>query len=787
MQGSKRGNRYFDRPAKRPHISDDGIKDGKDEDRSDDYHSDDYRPNAPPPTRENDWRVRDNPSFTNSRGHAGLRQNDRPPQYGASSRRNPSPPRGAHLRRANETHERDSGRHNHSNSADYKVDRTGGQGADVNGDNNDDDDWGFVRKGRRFVRKGRIAKRVKVNEVNVHTSLFCNTCQLTFRNVNEKLAHEMSKDHIAQSERNSGFAPDNRYIKNEYYSNLSENYYGAPDLASGDGMDLDHSNITPHSKYSVSVPGIISRAWPLQPVNPVAVRNEIDELIKEGTKFISASGLNEDIPPSFKTWAERSLDAVESKIASGEADPSERIFVNREVLYTLTREIRNSTLFRVDWRNVELATGDVVKPKLATDRNYTIEEIEQMEALYEEDQIQEQIALLLPTNPFSKAEEKTNSRPESVAGSVDATRAASKSSVELKNSGHTDLSEARPRTLKKLIKRCPPPRLMERGRILSLASADIPEGLVLQWHRTRSTLSNAQDENLGQSHLTSLTSQLAKAEGKVRSGKYDANSILQDLEEIGPALLDAGPRLSFAISAFQLCLRLAIDVRDHLKIAEYSDRLANMCIHLGLKKNNGVYVALWLLSLVYSRSPETSGLQKSFLESPIFLVSSLRQIPRKSLQENVVSEALGALVAFTTNHWVDFLRYFEDQLSHSQAEGYTKDVCYILVKPAYERALLTMFRQGKDGKCPYDLPGHLKLGDIMASFACGDEDVDRMASLRDIMQSMSDPLWIVGSTSDGADTLVKCEDKEGLISRFDKVNMSLLFKLNGDAFQISED
>lgn len=787
---ANRGNRYFDHSTRyyrdrnggngdRSH----GNGDDKDGGYPGEYRSDDYRPDAPSPNRESDWRVQNSPPSKNSAEPAGLRQNRHPPQL-TPSRRRLSPTRKAYPLRGSENHKRDPEKLNLSHFADYKVDRSGGQDED----DDEDDDWGFVRKGRKHVRNGRIAKRVKVNEVNVHTSLFCQTCQLTFRNVNEKLAHEMSKDHITQSERSNAFVSDRGYA-NKFRKNSSNNFSSTSGLASigSDEFDLDHTNVTPHSKHSVNTPGTMFSAGPMEPVNPVAVANEIDNLIREGFKFIGSSGVNENMPPSFKTWAERSLSAIESKIASGEADPSEKEFVNKEVVYTLTREIRNSTLFRVDWRNVELATGDVVKPKLAMNRNYTLEEIEGMEALYQEDHLQEQIAGMLPVNPLSKVEEKTNSRPTSSIGAGVVSGTISKSSLELKTSGHTDSSEARPRAVRKLIE-AHHPGTSERGRILSHSCGDIPKGLVLQWHGTRSSLSSKDESNHISTEVKSAILELPSAENRVSSGNYDASSDLPDIENIGTVLLDANLRLKTAIHAFELCLRLAIDARDHLKVAEYSDLLANMYVHHGFEERNSSYFALCLLSLAYSRSPKTSRTQSSFFQSPIFLVSKLRQIPSKSLGQIVVSEAFGALVAFYTNNWVDFLRYYKDPHAHSQAEGYTNEVCSALVSTVHERALLTMFRGGCGGKCPYDYPGKLEFRYIMASLSFGDEgDIDRVALLREIMQNMVDPLWIRGSATEGANALVECEDKKGRIGGSVDVNMSLLLGFNGDSFHLWED
>lgn len=752
-------------------------------------HWDDYHSGALPPVPGNDWR-----SESRSPSDPPFQQSFRSGQHGPNHPT--SLPNGFSLSRPPRSHPTPQNRHGNdasssegfasTRSANYKLDRSG------HSDEDEDDGWDFVRKGRRFVRNGRIAKRVKVDEVNVHTKLFCAVCQLTFRNLNEKVAHEMSKDHVSQCERNSASATRRFHTIHRASQQGSaqpiDYYRNGPGPRESSSYASEDTDITPATKYSSKEDDIIvPPAIPLQPVNAVAATKEIDALIKEGTKFISASGLDTNVPQSFKTWAERSLKAVEAKIAAKEVDPVERSFVHREVLYTLSREIRSSTIYRSDWRHAELATGEIMKPRLAMERTYTLEEIEIMEARYRENQLQAQMLHQFGTPGLSLSKSTDDivvSLPSSPTSGSKKNRKGSDSTSQPIVSG-TDVSKDAilcndDKTIPCLFLN----GLSERCRLLSLASHAVPEELVIRHHKSRSMLSDDKEAKGIRKDLSPLLCKYSSAVDLMKSPKIDGAKLMGDLNTVVDGLYEADTRHSVATAALEMLVPLAIDTRQYPEAAKASHRLMKVFDHRGFGEKDYPLIACWLLSLLhYGVANPSNGV--SFTSSPIFLTTMLRYLPCGSLHSPVVAEALEALAAVCTNHWINFLRYFKDPQAHSLSEGQTAALCLPLVPVMRERAMLTMFREGHNGYSPFSVPGQLGVGEVarILLYSMGDEP-EGAAEVRTLLEEMSEKLVVRGNSKNDRFALILCEDIVGRIRDNDIVNIPLLLRLNGDNFQL---
>lgn len=144
-----------------------------------------------------------------------------------------------------------------------------------------------------------------------YTAVFCKICDKYFRGLSEKVSHDSSKAHLKQK------------IENEKL--IEEN---------------GSANSVVDSSLEKKKPIIV------QPV--VDTDTDIDEFLKEGLR--NAGNIN--IPESFKSWCQKSIEKV------GQLDEIRLKLVHKEIAFELLSHKRNCTLYRYDWNRMPFATGD---------------------------------------------------------------------------------------------------------------------------------------------------------------------------------------------------------------------------------------------------------------------------------------------------------------------------------------------------------------------------------------------------------------------------------------------
>ena len=165
----------------------------------------------------------------------------------------------------------------------------------------DEKNWAPKRKGREFVKGGRIAKKRRTDEYPVDDSVIlrCDVCDITFRDLCEKIAHDESRDHINNKDlRRSELLVEQSQQWSEpiavspfiFNRQRQINRHG-PQSNANENSYQGHQSIN-----AMNAPGEDKKDSDKQ--------DPVDAIIEQYSALLSSS---ENVPQSFKSWAHRSL------------------------------------------------------------------------------------------------------------------------------------------------------------------------------------------------------------------------------------------------------------------------------------------------------------------------------------------------------------------------------------------------------------------------------------------------------------------------------------------------
>lgn len=245
------------------------------------------------------------------------------------------------------------------------------------GKKDDEQKWAPKRKGRDYVKGGRIAKRKRTEEYDVDQNVFrCDICDLEFREFCEKLAHDESRDHINKKDERRA------EIMQQQYQPWNDRPISQPLITKPANVRRgDRRSGQQHSRNSESYQKSVNA---LNASNGVSSgdnqnsesQNAVDALIHE----LSSSLEDDDIPTSFKTWAHKSMVAAQEK-GKRNKDPHIAGRVRKELMFELARSRKLCILHRLNWNRQLLCTGSMMERKNSnTIRLTSMEKLVKMDA-----------------------------------------------------------------------------------------------------------------------------------------------------------------------------------------------------------------------------------------------------------------------------------------------------------------------------------------------------------------------------------------------------------------------
>lgn len=163
-------------------------------------------------------------------------------------------------------------------------------------------------------------------EIIDYEAYHCSVCDLYFRSLGEKCAHDFSKAHKLK-----------QMVEEEL-------------IKAGNGEEETEADSTDSDGVlKVELPQQPDGEWgdPLTRIDAFMV-NEIQSIGEI------------EVPESFKSWAQKSIAAAAAQVET-DGDATLLGFVRKEVTFELLRHCKHCTLFRFNWNRMELATGHMMK------------------------------------------------------------------------------------------------------------------------------------------------------------------------------------------------------------------------------------------------------------------------------------------------------------------------------------------------------------------------------------------------------------------------------------------
>lgn len=243
-----------------------------------------------------------------------------------------------------------------------------------------DPKWGPKRRRKDYLESFKISKPIREEEEELdYENLYCESCEKYFRNESEKIAHESSKAHRDQIGEDSQQYQVNSNHNSRYYKDTSvEAEKKSKETLIQEGEV--HKSKFVASEFSKKESNKSEKPKPKRVKEmPVVPEVEVDPRI---AKMINEEGPKlrlDEVPASFKTWANKSIAAALRKEKMNK-DPYLVAYVRKEVAYELIRNKLSCNLYRVNWSRVSFASGDVVKPKKLLNKTLTMNEVRNMDA-----------------------------------------------------------------------------------------------------------------------------------------------------------------------------------------------------------------------------------------------------------------------------------------------------------------------------------------------------------------------------------------------------------------------
>lgn len=238
--------------------------------------------------------------------------------------------------------------------------------------------WGPKRRRKDYVETFKISKPVRAEEDEPdYDSLYCESCEKYFRNESEKLAHEMSKAH-----KDNFCEPDEHFhtsTKDEDKAHESDSNKTAKTIEDSAKRESEvqeghFDSKSPQEEKAKGTIGKMESVKETPDIPGVEIDPKIAEMINEdGPKLRS-----EEVPASFKAWADKSI-AAALRTAKVNKDPYLVAYVRKEVAYELIRNKRACNLYRMNWGRVPLASGSAVKPRRNLNIMLTMDQVRKMD------------------------------------------------------------------------------------------------------------------------------------------------------------------------------------------------------------------------------------------------------------------------------------------------------------------------------------------------------------------------------------------------------------------------
>lgn len=203
-------------------------------------------------------------------------------------------------------------------------------GAEDSKENDDNAEMSSDKKESKIDDDKKTVSVWEKDEVEIidYDAYHCSVCDVYFRSLGEKCAHDYSKAHTRKL---------NQMVEEEL-------------------MDAENGEEETEAN-STDIDGVLKVELPQQPDgewgDPLT---QIDVFMVNEIQSIGEI----EVPESFKSWAQKSIAAAQVET---DGDTTLLGFVRKEVTFELLRHRKHCTLFRFDWNRMELATGHMMKQR----------------------------------------------------------------------------------------------------------------------------------------------------------------------------------------------------------------------------------------------------------------------------------------------------------------------------------------------------------------------------------------------------------------------------------------
>lgn len=697
-------------------------------------------------------------------------------------------------------------------------------------DDVEDTDWGPKRRQRGYVPNGKIAKRKRVDEYDNEDKLFCDVCNISFRDISEKLAHEIAKSH------NKGVSIKRAELIEKRHSVLPTSLDG-------------QSQQNPHLPNPITM-GAPSPAQPQQtPVTmtstaSVDAQNERevgssinDNKLDAGVERLLRKELGNlssvIVPQSFKAWINKSIAAAKTT-ASANKDPKHIALVQKEVAYQMIRHHQACSLWRVNWERMPFATGSVIKARNDVLPRLTIHQVKSMDERAKpddnstndnDDETPAKDDLELAADAKSSEEQSVHTQrtrasavldrhwvrdadlepdgsmsldtsvpvPSLSTSAVAADALASNLQDTVADAAATQSTFATPldvsetSSVSKLFSyRRSTVRLCERAHFMMRSLAMVSFDAVARGHY-KLTSRHKTEENKGD--LQELVDKFNRVDEEVKSKKYQFEDAWSVLDTIATQLSKVGLRQNTMQKCLKLQVLISIEARDFKKVAMPACKLMKSFNEYGTgeKEDSGQFVAYWLMSLLFKEALSVRTAAKINRPSAaLLLASSLRYFPRYALRSAVVFHMKEAFRAVLSNNWVSFFQVLHNNLIHDMTQGNTRAICVAYAEFVRERALMTMLRVAiSHNQKVYDGPPLVPLDYIMRVLGYGGvenhaddgEIVDEELTMaQEFAKSLPQKIEVLGCPEDGRMALLRANDQKATIRDSTVVHVKLVLE-----------
>lgn len=595
------------------------------------------------------------------------------------------------------------------------------------GKKDDEQKWAPKRKGRDYVKGGRIAKRKRTEEYDVDHNVFrCDICDIEFREFCEKLAHDESRDHINKKDERRA------EIMQQQYQPWNVRPFTPPTNirpanARGDNRRLGHHHSRGSETQHRSVDALNASIGTMGGDNRNSEsQNAVDALIHE----LATSMDDDDIPTSFKTWAQKSMVAAQEK-GKRNKDPHIAGRVRKEIMFELARSRKLCILHRLNWNRQLLCTGSMMEQKNSnTIRLTSMEKLMKMDAEakkrrldklkadavdvdtgtaaggsgnqannntlggYAHVQHDSQSAHTRTTrqsvanaqyavdnNPLGQSNQATQNDNLSITPNNPSTMPTQNAAMEAQDTDNgigmgTAIQEEQPQ--RHYLYRRPPSIIGERVRSLAILGMNLDSDAVLNYHYQRSKGIPRSTVNKPKPDIEQYSAELETLTQAIANGtSRDYDKMGSDLERIIKVMEEADTHPRIVQECLKQKLNLAFIREDYNAMPETASKLMKSYNDFGCGRGlqdeaQQLSSALSDSSNVYIsvfllsvlfRGPMSSRL-KAARTPTRGLCEMLRLLPKNALKMDLVRSAMDSLSALFSNNWYSFFKLYEDISMH---------------------------------------------------------------------------------------------------------------------------